>query len=135
MVAADPADVWRAFTEPALTESWLGDFRMTSRWRVGDPFVIEGRQLNGHDHTTAGTVLAAEPPTLLRFDHWSSLWRVPDLPDNRAVMTVHIEPDGDRTRVTLIHALPVVEAIVPHARFFWSVALVQLQKLLAAGRP
>ncbi len=36
------------------------------------------------------------------------------------------------TRVALRHELPAVEAIVPHARFFWGVALEQLRRLLEA---
>lgn len=55
---------------------------------------------------------------------------MPDLPANRAVMTIWIEPDGDVTRVSLKHELPAVEAIVPHSRFFWTVGLDKLRKLL-----
>lgn len=131
--AAAPAEVWRAFTTPALTEQWMGGFRMVSSWKVGEPFSIVGR-LNNHDHAETGTLLAVEPPTLLRYEHWSRLWRVPDRPEHRAVMTVRIAVDGDVTRVSLRHELPAVTAIVPHSRFFWTVSLEMLRKLLAANR-
>ena len=133
-IAAAPAEVWRAITVPALTERWMGGFQMSSSWEVGGSLVIAGR-LNGRDYSETGVVLAAQPPTLLRYDHWSRLWRVPDLPANRAVMTIRITPDDDDvTRVSLKHELPAVEAIVPHSRFFWTVALEQLRKLLEAGQ-
>jgi uncharacterized protein YndB with AHSA1/START domain len=133
-VAAAPAEVWQALTDPARNERWMGGFRMESSWRPGAPFMISGR-LNGHDYRETGTIVAAEPPTLLRYDHWSRLWRVPDRPENRAVMTIRIDPDSEHSCVIFLkHELPAVEAIVPHSRFFWTVALAQLQKLLAAER-
>lgn len=130
-ISAAPAAVWRALTEPALTEQWMGGFRMESSWQPGAPLTIAGR-LNGQMYEETGTIVAAEPPALLRWEQWSRLWRVPDRPENRARMTIQLEPDGERTRVCLRHELPAVEAIVPHSRFFWTVALAQLQKLLAA---
>lgn len=133
-LAASPAEVWQALTEPARTERWMGGFRMESSWQPGAPFSIVGR-LNSHTYRETGTIVAAEPPSLLRYEQWSRLWRVPDRPENRAVMTIRIEPDGERRCVLFLkHELPGVEAIVPHSRFFWTVALAQLQKLLAAER-
>ncbi len=133
VIAAPAPDVWRALTTPALTERWMGAFRLLSSWEVGAPLAIVG-QLNGHDYAETGTVLAAEAPTLLRYDHWSRLWRVPDEPGNRAVMTIRLAPDGDATRISLRHELPAVEAIRPHARFFWTVALDLLRQQVEADR-
>lgn len=127
-IAAPPAEVWRALTDPAVTERWMGGFRMLSTWQPGAPFTIAGR-LNNRDYAETGTILAADPPRLLRYDQWSRLWRVPDRPENRAVMTLTLTPDGDATRLALVHELPAVEAIVPHSRFFWTVSLGQLRKL------
>lgn len=127
-IAASAEVVWRAFTTTALTEVWLGGFKIVSSWGVGDALTIEG-DIGERHYAEPGTVLVAEAPTLLRFEHWSRLWRVPDLPENRAVMTVRIEADGEAMRVSLTHVLPVVEAIVPHSRFFWGVSLPRLKKL------
>lgn len=132
VVAASPADVWRALTTPALLERWMGDFGFRSSWVVGGPFAVVG-PLNGRAYEEAGTLLACEPPTLLRFDHWSRLWRIPDGPGGRAVMTIRCAAEGDGTRVSLTHALPLAEAIAPHSRFFWGVALERLRQLFAAG--
>lgn len=123
--------IWRVLVDTELSERWLGGFRMVSTWTVGGPFTITG-QLNGDQHAETGTLLAIEAPTLLRWQHWSSLWRVPDLPEHRAVMTVRLTPESDLTRVSLTHELPAVEAIVPHSRFFWTVSLDQLRKLVLA---
>jgi uncharacterized protein YndB with AHSA1/START domain len=127
-IPAAPAAVWRALTDPALTGRWMGGFRMLSSWQPGAPFTIVG-SLNGRDYAETGTVLAADPPRLLRYDQWSRLWRVPDRPENRAVMTITLTPDDDATHLALVHELPAVEAIVPHSRFFWTVSLGQLRAL------
>ena len=127
VIAAPVAEVWRVFTDPAPHEHWLGEFHMTSSWRPGEVFTIAGR-LNGRDHAETGVVLAAEPPTLLRLEHWSRLWRLPDLPQHRATMTISFAAEGEATRLTMRHELPAAEAIVPHTRFFWSVSLDLLRR-------
>lgn len=128
-IAATPAEVWRALTDPERMEPWLGDFRMLSTWEAGGPIELRGR-LEQAPHAETGTLLEIEPQRLLRFEHWSALWRVPDAPDKRAVMSIRLEPVGDATRVWLRHELPAVEAIVPHSRFFWSVSLERLRRWL-----
>ncbi len=134
VIPAGLAEVWRAFTDPTATETWMGGFRLESTWVPGEPCVIRGR-LNGKRYAEGGVVLACEPGALLRFDHWSRLWRIPDGPGNRAVMTVVLSPEGEGTRVVMTHALPEVAAIGPHARFFWSVALDLLRRTFEPAGP
>lgn len=84
----------------------------------------------GPDYSERGTLLAFEPGRYLRYDHWSPLWRIPDVPENRAVVSLEVEPDGDGTRVLFRHELPVVEAIAEHSDFFWRIGLAQLKKMV-----
>jgi uncharacterized protein YndB with AHSA1/START domain len=128
-LAASPADVWRAIVDPDLAQQWMG-MRIACRWEVGSAVTITETPL-GPRHREHGTLLAFEPGKLLRFSHWSALWRLPDAPGNHAVMTMRIDPDRDATRLSLTHALPLVEALARHAAFFWRGGLYQLQHLLA----
>jgi uncharacterized protein YndB with AHSA1/START domain len=128
-LAASAADVWRAIVDPELAPQWMG-LRIVCNWEVGGAFTITDTPL-GPRYREHGTLLAFEPGTLLRYSHWSKLWRLPDAPGNRAVMTMRVEPDGDATRLSLIHELPLVEAIAEHSEFFWRGGLYQLRKLLA----
>src|SRR5262245_64404091 len=127
IIAGAPADVWRALIDPELAPRWMG-MRITGSWQVGSAVTITDTPL-GPDYRECGTLLAFEPGRLLRYDHWSPLWGIPDSPGNRAVVTLRVEPDTDGTRVTFTHALPKVAAIAEHSDFFWRVALGLLREL------
>jgi uncharacterized protein YndB with AHSA1/START domain len=127
-LTASSADVWRALVDPDLAPQWMG-MRIACSWEVGSAIKITETPL-GPRYSERGTLLAFEPGKLLRFSHWSKLWRLPDAPGNRAVMTMRVEPDGDATRLSLRHELPPVEAIAEHSEFFWRGGLYQLSKLL-----
>jgi uncharacterized protein YndB with AHSA1/START domain len=127
-IMAAPADVWRAIVDPDLARHWMG-MRITSSWEVGTTVTLSETPL-GTDYIECGTVLAFEPGRLLRFAHWSALWRVPDLPGNRAVVMLKVEPDGEGARVFFSHDLPEVEALAEHSDFFWRVGLAQLKELM-----
>lgn len=127
-VRAHADAVWRVMVDPELGPRWLGGFRFESDWAVGGPFALVGT-LNGHLYRDSGTLLGVESGRLLRFAHWSKLWRIPDIPGNRAVMTLALITEGDHTRVDLRHELPAAEALAQHSNFFWRGALEQLRRL------
>lgn len=120
--------IWRVMVDPELGPRWLGGFRFESTWEVGGPFALVGT-LNGRAYSEAGTLLRVEPGHVLRFAHWSKLWRIPDIPSNQAVMTLALTTEGDHTRVDLRHELPAAEALAQHSNFFWRGALEQLRRL------
>jgi uncharacterized protein YndB with AHSA1/START domain len=127
-IAALPEDVWRAIVDPDLNAQWLG-MRMVCDWQLGSPILLTGTPL-GPDYVEQGTLLGFEPGRLLRYDHWSPLWRVLDVPGNRAVVSLELEPDGGATRLSFRHELPIVQAIAEHSDMFWRVGLAQLKELL-----
>jgi uncharacterized protein YndB with AHSA1/START domain len=129
-IRAAPAEVWRAIVEPELEKQWMG-MRLECSWEVGSPITLTDTPL-GPGYVERGTLLAFEPDRLLRYDHWSKLWRVPDLPANRAVLTLRVDAGGDGSRVTFHHDLPAVEALAEHSDFFWRVGLGLLKQLLEA---
>jgi len=91
--------------------------RIVCTWKVGSRVTLTEPPL-GPDYSECGTLLVFEPGMLLRYDHWSPLWRVPDVPDNRAVVTLELEPDKEGTRVLFRYELPIVEAFAEHSDFF-----------------
>lgn len=129
-IAASPTEVWRAITDPDLAAKWMGGLRIASSWEVGSPITFRGTLHGLDDYVEHGTLLAFEPGKLLQYEHWSRLWRVADVPENRARFTLWVEPDAGVTRVSLRHDLPAVEAIAQHSDFFWRVGLELLRKLV-----
>jgi uncharacterized protein YndB with AHSA1/START domain len=127
-IRSSPAAVWEAMLDPERQPTWLGGFRFVGDWVIGGPVALVGT-LNGREYREGGVLLAFEPQKRLAYSHWSAFWRVPDTPGNRAVLTIGLAPEGDGTRASVHHALPEVEAIAPHSRFFWRGALEQLRRL------
>lgn len=128
VIASPGAEVWRKMFDPETAPLWMGGFQMKSSWEIGSPLTLGGT-VSGSHYEERGTVLAFQPGELLCYSHWSRLWRVPDTPENQAVMTFRVEPEGDATRVSITHDLPVVEAIAQHSDFFWRVGLGRLREL------
>lgn len=129
LIRAPVATVWAAMLDPRRQEAWLGGFHFEGGWSVGASLALVGT-LNGKAYRESGVLLAFEPERRIRYSHWSKLWRVPESPANRAVLTLALEPDSNGTRMALHHALPEVEAIEPHSRFFWRGGLEQLRRLV-----
>lgn len=122
-------EVWAAMLDAARQPTWLGGFRFEGAWRVGAPLGLVG-SLEGKAHREDGVLLGLDPGRLLRYSHFSSLWRVPNTAANHAILTLTLEGTAAGTIVSLHHALPEVEAIAQHSRFFWRGALEQLRRLV-----
>ncbi len=125
---AAPSEVWRAIIDPELAAKWMG-MRLVSSWEVGSEVLLTDTPL-GPRYVERGKVLRFEPGALLQYSHWSKLWRIPDLPENQAVLTFRVAPDGDGARLTFSHQLPAAEALAEHSDFFWRVGLGLLKKLV-----
>jgi uncharacterized protein YndB with AHSA1/START domain len=127
-IAAPPPEVWRAIVDPQLAPSWMG-MRLASTWELGSPVTVSGTPL-GPRYREHGEVVAFEAGSLLAFSHWSKLWRIPDAPESRAILTIRVAAEGAGTRVSLEHDLPPVEAVAEHSAFFWRVGLRQLREMV-----
>lgn len=126
-ISASPAAVWHAITE--LGPSWLGGFRFETDWQVGGSFSICGK-LQNKTYRETGQLLMLDPPGVVQYSHWSRLWRLPNLPENHAILTLRLEPENAETRVLLHHELPEVQALAEHSQFFWQGALWRLKRLV-----
>lgn len=96
-IRATPERVWQGLTDPSFTERYWYGTRLESDWRAGSPIVFHKPQ--GEPDT--GTVLVADRPRKLSFS-WHIAWgEMSQEPDSRVTFT--IEPDGDGTKLTLVH--------------------------------
>src|SRR5262245_32870098 len=87
-IAATPAVVWRALTEPALMCQWMGEPEMQievdTDWTVGGPLVVRG--FHHVRFEGRGTVRAFEPERALEYTQLSSVSRLPDVPESHHVI-------------------------------------------------
>jgi len=77
-----------------------------------------------------GTILAVERERLLQYSLWSQASRRPDLPQNRTLVTLTLEPLGEMTRLSIHHEGFQSESEYKHANFFLTVAPSVIKKLL-----
>lgn len=89
---AAPAEVWAALTEPERLGRWLTE--ATFEGREGGAVAFDF----GDGGVCRGTVLVWGPPAVLEYE-----WDFPD--EHRSVVRWELAPDGDGTRLTLVHRL------------------------------
>lgn len=114
--------------DAARQPMWLGGFHFESSWEPGAPIALVGT-LNGRPYREAGSLLVFEPERRLSYSHWSKLWRVPDDPTHRALLTLTLEAGESGSVLTLHHDLPAAEALAQHSSFFWRGGLEQVRRL------
>jgi uncharacterized protein YndB with AHSA1/START domain len=132
-IAAPPAKVWQALTDPTLMKRWLSEteLEVVTDWKVGAPIVIQGpwyktRMVN------KGTVLSFEPMQRLAYTHLSSLSRLPDVSENHTTIAFELEPNDDGTTLYLHISNFADEVIYRHLAFYWNVTLVLFKKFVEA---
>lgn len=128
-IAASVHDVWRALTEADKIAQWMGGARVESTWEPGAHITFTGK-LHKYAYHDRGTVVASEPGKLVKYTHWAGLSRLPDLPQNRTVITLSLDWTGEKTSLTVRHECFYSDAAYRHANYFWNFALSDVKNLL-----
>lgn len=129
-IRTTPEDLWRAISDPEVTERYFHRSRVDSDWQPGkriaywinDELVVDG------------TVLEADPPRKL-VTTWSFRGS-PELRDDPpSRVTWEIEPIGDTTcRLTVLHDdFPSETRTFQSVKSGWPVVLSSLKSLLETG--
>jgi uncharacterized protein YndB with AHSA1/START domain len=131
-VNASISQVWHVLTTPELMKQWMMsdiEIDIITDWKVGSPLVIRGN-MNGKNFENRGTVLQFEPDTTLQYSHLSSLSRLPDQPENYAMVEFRLKPREDQTILTLTLNQCATESIYKHLAFYWNVTLEVLKQMI-----
>ena len=136
-IAATPADVWRALTEPALMRRWMGEPEMQieidTDWTVGGPFVVRG--FHHVRFEGRGTLRTFEPERALEYTQLSSVSRLPNVPENHSVIGFTLAPQGDGTSLTLTLRDFPTHTIYKHLDFYWRTTLEILKQFVESRPP
>ena len=130
-IHAPAAQVWQVLTDSESIKEWLSDtgtLQIRTDWQVGGPFVYFGTW-HGVRYQTKGTLLQLEPEKVLQYNHWSRISRLPDRPENYAVVEFRLAPEENHTRLVLTHSNLVGEAAVQHANLYWNATLQKVKRL------
>ena len=126
-IAAPPEVVFPYFTDPARMVDWMGVSALLDP-RPGGAFRVEP---NGRD-VVLGEYIEVEPPHRVVFT-WGFDGTGPLTAAGSTRVEVTLEPDGEGTRLTLLHHGLTGRARDPHAEG-WAHYLGRLAPV-AAGRP
>jgi uncharacterized protein YndB with AHSA1/START domain len=131
VLAAPPALVFRAWTDPARMMLWYAPEGLETPYaeadlRVGGRFRVLMREPDGKEHDVSGEYREIVPDRKLVFT-----WAWLRSPDDISLVTVELQPEGDGTRLTLTHEqLPGAAERDSH-QSGWVSALDKLGKLVA----
>ncbi len=129
-IASSPEKLWRALTDPGMTERyWLGN-RIESDWKPGSPVTLKRAKPKGGRF---GILLAHEPPRRLSYSFHPEHDGLEKEKPSR--VTFEIEKQSDQVKLTLTH-----DEFEPDSAVFegisrgWPLTLSSLKSLLETGR-
>jgi uncharacterized protein YndB with AHSA1/START domain len=121
VIAAPPATVWNALTDPAAMRMWMGEpdmaIEVATDWRPGSPIVISGEHHG--PFRNHGIVLDAVPGALLRYTHLSSVSALADLSEHYSVIAFALDAVDGGTAVRLTVERFATDTIYRHLNLYW----------------
>jgi len=126
-VNATPAQVWRAFTEPALIKEYMFGTDTTSDWKKGSSITYKGIW-QGKSYEDKGTIIDIVPEKLLHTTYYSPLSGKEDKPENYANVIEEIKQENGKTIVSITQDNIENEEGVAHMRENWNMVLDGLKK-------
>ncbi|WP_455381390.1 SRPBCC family protein [Salinispira pacifica] len=131
-VDAEPDRVWRALTDPQIVRQYFFGTEVDSQWRAGRPIYFRGTW-EGRSYEDKGTILEVDRPRLLRYDYWSNLSGMEDLPENYITLIYELVPLNGGTRFTLTQAGAADEAARSHSESNWRMVLEAMKRVVEEG--
>ncbi len=98
LIDADAQAVWAALTQKKSAMFLGAD--VDTDWRPGSPVSFSG-QFKGRSFRDRGEIRLSDPGRHLAFTHFSESSGKPDIHQNYNLIDIRLEPQGDRTKVTL----------------------------------
>ncbi len=88
--------VWEGLTNPSIIKNYLYGTNTITTWEPGSPIVFEG-EWEGNTYKDEGVVVAFKPFESLQYSYWSGFSGLPNLPENRSLISYELEtlPDGN----------------------------------------
>lgn len=130
-------DAWDALVSPAKIQQWLNVTSMSTSWEPGSP-VMFSTILEGTHYRFHGTVRHYdEEQKQLQYSYWSKLSRLPDLPENHAIVTMSLQDNGEQTILLVKQERFSGEDDYRHANFHWEMTTRAFRKFVEeelAGR-
>ncbi len=131
-LAAPPARVFRAWTDPQEIARWMGPGEVEVLGaeidaRRGGRYRIAMRTPDGEEHHVGGTYREVVKNKKLVFT-WA--WR--STPERESLVTVSFQPDGEGTILTLMHEQFFDQGARDRHEHGWAGSLAKLEALVSS---
>ena len=129
-IKATPANVYGAWTLPALLVRWFGPdggpvLSAEADPRVGGSFRVRFKTVDGESHECSGEYLEVEPDRKLAFT-----WQWISTPERRSLVSIAFRAIPEGTEMTFTHSQFYDEAARDGHLRGWTGSLARLQALL-----
>lgn len=128
-VVAPSDKVWTALTNPAMIKQYMFGADVHTDWKVGSPLTYTG-EYQGEKYEDKGTIKKIEPGKLLQATYFSSRSGRPDVPENYALVTWVLEPDGKGTVLTVTQDSILDQKGVESSKQNWTSVLQTIKKIV-----
>lgn len=134
LINASPAQVWSTLTIPDIMTTWMGspemEIKVITDWKVNSPILIQG--FHHVKFENKGLVLQNDKESKLSYSHLSNISRLPDIPENYAILEFVLTPVEDKTQLTLTITNFPTEVIRKHLEFYWRTTIIGIKKAAEA---
>lgn len=128
-IRATTEEVWDGLTNPEVVRRYFFGTELTAEWRTGGSIYFRGTH-EGRPYEDRGTILDIEPPRLLRYSYWSNLSGVPDLPENRRIISYELAETPGATLLTVSQRPVASEAEREESERNWAAVFDGLRGIL-----
>lgn len=128
-IAASPAEVWRALTDPDRIKAYFLGATVETDWHPGSAISWSG-DYNGHPYRDKGTVLEFQPERLLVVTHFSPSSGQTDVPENYHTITYRLSERAPYTHLSLTQDNNGTADEVEHSRSTWQSMLEGLRDVV-----
>lgn len=128
-IAASPAAVWRALTDPERIKQYFLGATVETDWQPGSAITWSG-EYNGHTYRDKGIVLEAQPEARLVITHFSPMSGQPDVPENYHTVTYQLTDKTGGTHLNLTQDNNASPEEVEHSRTTWKSMLEALKQFV-----
>ncbi len=95
-IAAEPAKVWDALTNPEIIKEYLFGTETITDWKVGSDIIFQG-EYEGQKYRDKGRVVENIPNKLLSYRYWTAFSGLEDKPENYSLVTYTLTPGDNKT--------------------------------------
>jgi len=118
-IEATPETVWDALTNPAIIKQYFFGTEAISDWKEGSTLEFKG-EYEGKQYRDKGVIMKYEKPKMLQYTYLSSMSGKEDKPENYALVTYALTPEGANTKLDITQDnIPTAEA-QEHSLKNWS---------------